>query len=143
VTVRRDALAAVVCAAIAIGTNSRSQDAQRVSRVTTDFPDEVSNLKVLPEDISHARLKRLMRGYESDLGVSCRYCHVEDRDTGIVDYASDENPRKQTARVMITMVDSINGDFLARLGGDTRYANPVTCGSCHQGHSSPLEFQGH
>jgi hypothetical protein len=123
--------------------SSHSQDALPVSRVATaDFPAEATNLKVLPPAISRARLRKLMRGYESDLGVSCSYCHVENRDTGIVDYASDENPRKQSARVMISMVERINADYLAQLGGDSRYSNSVTCGSCHRGHSSPLAFEG-
>lgn len=133
----------MVCAAVGSGMSSHSQDVVPVSRtVVADFPEKFTNLKVLPQDISHARLRKLMRGYEADLGVSCSYCHVEDRDTGIIDYASDENPRKQSARVMISMVEAINGDFLAQLGGDARYSKPVTCGSCHQGHSSPLAFEG-
>jgi len=104
-------------------------------------PAEATNLKVLAGDISPARLRKLMRGYADDLGVSCNYCHVEDRDTGIIDYASDENTRKHTARVMISMVGVINDEYLAKLGGDVRYSSPVTCGSCHQGHSSPLAFE--
>lgn len=136
----------MVCALLGIGMTSHSQDANLVSRTVMsaaepDFPKEITNLQVLPDDISPARLRKLMRSYKTDLGVSCSYCHVEDRDTGFVDYAADGNPRKETARVMMSMVDAINSDFLARLGGDSRYSNPVTCGNCHQGHSSPLAFE--
>lgn len=107
----------------------------------TPFPRTVTNLKVLAADTPSSHLKRIMRGYEADLGVTCSYCHVEDRDTGIIDYASDENTRKHTARVMIEMLETINGKYLAQLGGDRRYAVPVTCGSCHLGRSNPQAFE--
>jgi hypothetical protein len=99
------------------------------------------NLQVLPAGSSRASVRGLMKQYERDLGVSCSYCHVEDRDSGIIDYASDENPRKQTARIMISMLNDINEKHLAALGGDRRYAQAVTCGSCHQGRTSPPVFE--
>jgi hypothetical protein len=99
------------------------------------------NLKVLPKDISEAELGRQMKRFEADLGVTCNHCHVEDPATRKFDYASDENPDKATARLMITMVQDINNRYLAQLGGDRRYAVPVTCGSCHQGQSSPPPFE--
>ncbi len=101
-----------------------------------------SNLQVLPSDMSVSSLGKLMKRYERDLGVSCSYCHVENRDTGKLDYVSDENPRKQTARIMMTMLDDINDRHLAQLGSDHRYATGVTCGSCHQGRSTPPAFEG-
>lgn len=100
-----------------------------------------TNLQVLPAQLSRASLRSLMKQYERALGVSCNYCHVEDRDSGYIDYASDENPRKHTARLMIAMLDEINQKHLVRLGGDRRYAQPVTCGSCHQGRATPQAFE--
>jgi hypothetical protein len=99
------------------------------------------NLKVLPQDISTPELGRLMKGFEKDLGVTCSHCHVEDPATRKFDYASDENPAKSQARLMITMLKDINDKYLAQLGGDRRYAVPVTCGSCHLGQSSPPVFE--
>lgn len=104
-------------------------------------PAKPVNLQVLPQDIAPKALGALMKRYEKDLGVSCAYCHVENRDTGKVDYVSDENPMKHTARVMIGMLADINEKHLAQLG-DRRYAVPVTCGSCHQGRSNPPTFEG-
>jgi hypothetical protein len=98
------------------------------------------NLQVLPKEMSAASVGKLMKRFEQDLGVKCSHCHVEDPHTLKVDYVSDENPRKQTARVMISMLADINDKYLAQLGADRRYAVPVTCGSCHQGQSSPPEF---
>jgi len=99
------------------------------------------NLQALPKDMSAASVGKLMKRFEQDLGVKCSHCHVEDPQTAKIDYVSDENPRKQTARVMISMLSDINDKYLAQLGGDRRYAVPVTCGSCHQGRSSPPEFE--
>jgi hypothetical protein len=99
------------------------------------------NLLVLPAQSSRASVRSLMKQYERELGVSCSYCHVEDRDAGVLDYASDENPRKHTARIMIAMLNDINEKHLAQLGADRRYAQPVTCGSCHQGSASPPAFE--
>ncbi len=99
------------------------------------------NLQVLRRDMPPAKLGKLMKRYEQELGVSCSYCHVENRDTQKLDYASDENPAKQTARIMIAMLDDINDKHLAQLGGDRRYAVPVSCGSCHQGRANPPAFE--
>ncbi len=99
------------------------------------------NLQVLPTSSSRASVRSLMKQYERELGVSCSYCHVEDRDSGYIDYASDDNPRKHTARLMITMLKDINDKHLAQLGGDRRYAQPVTCGSCHRGQATPQAYE--
>ena len=104
-------------------------------------PGPPTNLQVLPAQLSRASVRSLMKQYERALGVSCSYCHVEDGDSGVIDYASDENPRKHTARLMISMLDEINDKHLAQLGGDRRYAQPVTCGSCHQGRATPQAFE--
>lgn len=101
-----------------------------------------TNLQVLPQDLSPAKLGKLMRRFSKDLGVKCSHCHVEVPHTQKLDYASDDNPRKVTARLMISMVKDINENYLAQLGGDRRYSVPVTCGSCHQGQSTPPEFEG-
>lgn len=100
-----------------------------------------SNLQVLPKDLAPRNLNRLMKGYEQDLGVKCSYCHVENRDTGKLDYASDENPKKHIARIMIAMLDDINDGHLAQLGIDVRYNSAVTCGSCHRGRANPQPFE--
>jgi hypothetical protein len=99
------------------------------------------NLQVLPKDSSSASVGKLMKRFEKELGVTCNHCHVENPQTQKLDYASDDKPEKQTARVMIAMLDDINNKYLAQLGGDRRYSVPVTCGSCHQGQSSPPTFE--
>jgi hypothetical protein len=98
------------------------------------------NIKVLPKDISAAEIGQVMKRFEADLGVKCGHCHVEDTTTQKLNYASDDNPAKNTTRLMIAMLKDINEKYLPLLGTDSRYAAQVTCGSCHQGQSSPPAF---
>jgi hypothetical protein len=79
-----------------------------------------------------------MKQYKSELGVECSYCHVKDQSTDVVDYASEENPLKEKARLMIGMTEEINRKFLSQLG-DRRYAEPFSCGGCHRGSAKPQE----
>src|SRR4051812_6607166 len=53
------------------------------------------NLKVLAADVD---VMDTMRGFNEALGVRCDYCHAPN------DFASDANPRKETARKMIALV---------------------------------------
>ena len=130
-------------AAVAAGVLSLGAATFAVSQQTEpDFARlKPVNLRVLPKDISARELGKQMKGFEADLGVTCSHCHVQDTVTRKFDYASDENPDKTTARLMITMLKDINDKYLAELGRDRRYTVPVTCGSCHQGQSSPPPFE--
>jgi len=85
-------------------------------------PFQPKNLKILkPEQVRSA-----MGAFRAALGVQCTFCHVEG------DFASDEKPQKNTARMMITMVHEINGKFPAVEG--KMY---VTCYTCHRGKTEP------
>jgi mono/diheme cytochrome c family protein len=98
-----------------------------------------ANLLVLPRDTRPEDIDRIMRRYSRELGVRCSYCHAEDPVSHEPDYALDEPPAKLTARVMIAMLNDINARYLAQLG-DLRYVEPITCGTCHRGESSPPSF---
>lgn len=97
------------------------------------------NLQVLPKDISSAGLMKLMHGYTQDLGVHCSFCHAQDPQTHHIDFASDANPRKTTARTMISMTDSINTKYLSQVK-DPDGPMKVGCATCHRGHSMPPAF---
>lgn len=99
-----------------------------------------TNLRVLPQDSSAADIKALMDQYGQELGVKCEHCHTQNPQSQQMDYAADDNPTKQTARVMIAMLDEINGKYLAQLD-DQKYAALVTCGNCHQGRADPPPFE--
>jgi hypothetical protein len=82
------------------------------------------NLKILkPEEVRPA-----MSAYTRSLGVTCDFCHVMGGDR-----ASDDNPKKNTARMMIAMVKDINAKF-----PDAATKTYVTCYTCHNGKSTPL-----
>ena len=98
------------------------------------------NLQVLPKDSTATDIKSLMERYDTELGVSCDYCHVQDPKTQRLNYVADDNPTKQTARVMITMLNEINNKYLAQLD-DQKYAVLVSCGNCHRGRTDPPEFE--
>ena len=84
------------------------------------------NLKVLK--VQGPELIPLMRTYTVALGgVKCDYCHVAAQPP---DFASDENPKKEIARHMITMAQEINARF-----PDGK--EHVTCYTCHRGDPIP------
>lgn len=96
------------------------------------------NLKVLPKDIPAGELAQLMVRYSQELGVQCQFCHAETGEG--IDFASDQSPAKQTARVMIGMLSDINTKYLAQVS-DRRYSVPLTCGNCHQGQTTPPVYE--
>ena len=87
-------------------------------------PQAPKNLKILKaEDLRSG----VMRQYTQALGVTCDHCHVQG------DRASDEKPQKETARMMIAMVNDINAKF-----PDAAAKTHVTCYTCHNGKVTPL-----
>ena len=82
------------------------------------------NLKILPADNN---LIPTMRAFTAALGLgqNCGFCHVPP------DFASDENPKKATARFMIQMVNDINAKM-----PDAKIK--VTCYTCHRGAQEPV-----
>ncbi len=99
---------------------------------------EARNLKVLPRGISEVDLIQLMARYSQELGVQCEFCHAETSQG--IDFASDQSPAKQTARIMIGMLSDINTKYLAQVS-DRRYSVPLTCGNCHQGQTTPPVYE--
>jgi len=87
-------------------------------------PAPPTNLKVL-KVTTGAEVGQIMRTFTTGLGVQCAYCHVAGN------FASDENPKKEVARHMITMTRQINGNFPE---GDRMR---VSCYTCHRGEAEP------
>lgn len=85
----------------------------------------------LMKDVPADRFLRIMDiGYRQSLGVSCDYCHVEDR------WEADEKRPKRAAREMILMTRMIN-EHLGKLTEiDTQDAS-VNCTTCHRGYVKP------
>lgn len=104
-----------------------------------------TNLQVLPKDLTGAQVRDIMEGWENDLGVECSTCHVRNpNDLGPngrprFNYADDSKEEKKTARVMYTMVDTINANFVSKVPNS---GIPVSCGTCHRGQLSPEPYKG-
>ena len=85
----------------------------------------------LMKDVPADRFLRIMDvGYRQSLGVSCDYCHVEDR------WEADEKRPKRAAREMILMVRMIN-EHLGKLQEINTEEASVNCTTCHRGYVKP------
>ena len=74
-----------------------------------------------------------MRHFVQALGMNCGGCHTRGK------FASEDNPRKATARRMIEMTRSLNERFFPGFTpaeGETSLGR-VTCFTCHQGAAQP------
>jgi hypothetical protein len=105
------------------------------------IPSEFTNLTLLPDDISQARLVGVMRGFAGALGTNCGYCHVGEDPATLenFDFASDEKETKRIARTMFEMVRSINEEHLPQIGREDR--TEVTCNTCHHGYNKPADLR--
>jgi len=103
------------------------------------------NLQVLPATISDDSLGQIMLDNLSGLGLArlegqgCLFCHVGDMNQprGSWDFASDNKPMKDKARVMMAMVDAINQRHLPALENRIDEQIQVTCYTCHAGRTDP------
>lgn len=82
-----------------------------------------TNLKIL-KVTTGAQVGQIMRTFTAGLGVQCSYCHIQGN------FASDDNPKKATARKMIVMMQKINAGF-----EDGKMH--VSCYTCHRGEAEP------
>jgi len=67
------------------------------------------------------------------LGVTCGTCHVRGN------FASDDNPKKVTARRMLEMTKALNKQFFPdhQPKPGESVLGRVTCYTCHQGEATP------
>jgi len=82
-------------------------------------------LKGIPVD----QFMATMGFFSASLGETCTDCHSAESGGDWAKYA-DDNPRKNTARVMIGMMNAINKTYF---GG----RREITCYSCHRGVERP------
>lgn len=98
------------------------------------------NLKVLPQDISDAKLDSIMQTYNTALGVKCNFCHapVNKSFPDSLDYVADIEPMKEEARKMMRMVIDINKtNFWFNKNERPEYLSTVHCNTCHRGEPFP------
>ena len=104
------------------------------------------NLQVLPADTTDAQMSEAMLANLLELGLprrggeGCLFCHAGSMDVprSEWDYASDEKPEKEKARVMMAMVRDINEGHLAKLSDRSSPEVAVSCYSCHAGRINPM-----
>jgi hypothetical protein len=84
--------------------------------------DGGTNIKVL-KGMSKADLKKTMKGIATALGFQCDGCHDTDN-------MAKDTPKKEKAREMMLMVESINKTYFK---GEKR----VGCITCHNGKNEP------
>ena len=122
------------------GPQSSAERPSPASHSTFPVP---TNLRVLPRNLSGQQVHDIMEQWAHSLGVRCDSCHSEDIDAVNQDerprlnFADDSKPMKAVARIMYTMTDKINADYVAKVDGS---GLPVTCGTCHRGEISPEPF---
>jgi len=108
-----------------------------------------TNLKVLPKDLTGQQVHELMEKIEGSLGVHCDTCHAADpknlapNGRPRLNFADDSKPEKNNARLMITMTDEINKNYVPKIdsaGEVDKAGMMVTCGTCHRGKLHPEAF---
>ncbi|HEV3141907.1 MAG TPA: c-type cytochrome [Vicinamibacterales bacterium] len=90
-------------------------------------PQAPRNLQVLPKDTP---VLPVMQQFTQSLGVTCDYCHVQDR-------AADDKQTKKTARQMIRLAMEINEKLPAAVSKSADETTRVGCTTCHRGVAIP------
>ena len=108
-------------------------EAQTPNPAIVDSP----NVKVLT-GLTAQQFQEEMNFIVQGLGVTCGTCHVRGN------FASEDQPQKQTARKMLEMVKAINKanfpDYKPKDGESV--LGLVTCYTCHRGETSPKTSVG-
>ena len=107
-----------------------------------------TNLQVLPKDLTGQQVHEIMEGFAGSLGVHCDFCHAADPKNLMpngrprLNFADDSKDDKKIARIMLTMTQQINADYISKASAmdPDAMGMKVTCGTCHRGHEMPEEF---
>jgi hypothetical protein len=130
----------ICAAALGVSPNSQAQQNTTATNLDPQYPAP-TNLKVLPNSLNGAEVRAIMHQWEDELGAECSACHARDpKNLGPngrpqLNYADDSKAEKSRARLMYTMVDEINTNYIGRMEGS---GLPVSCGTCHQGNLKPV-----
>src|SRR5947207_12306299 len=120
---RRDSGAAMVLRSIA---GRENQPAESVFK----------NIKIF-NGVPAGRLVNIINmGFGRSLGVSCGFCHVPGK------WDLDDKEEKNTARLMLAMVQTINRDYISKVPNDSGPRAMVSCFTCHRGNPRPMGPEG-
>jgi hypothetical protein len=126
---------ALLTAVVFVGTS--------IAQTPQASPNAPTNLKVLPKDLTADQVHEIMEGWEAALGTHCSTCHAADPNNigpngrPKLNYADDSKPEKATARLMYSMTEDINVNYLSKIESS---GIPIACGTCHRGHLEPEPF---
>lgn len=120
---------ALLALAVALGTSAFEPPKKEHKR----------NLKVLPKNISHDELDKIMHEFNDALGVKCSHCHAGGEVEGKFKlfFASDEKPEKEEAREMLRMTQQLNRKYFHYREGGEEARPAVSCMTCHNGNVHP------
>jgi hypothetical protein len=118
------ALAALMWGSSAVIVGGQAGAADRPQMAEEVFKN-VQILKGIPVD----QFMGTMGVFSASTGLNCTDCHLDESGGNWAKYA-DENPRKQMARRMMLMVNTINQ---TNFGG----RQVITCFTCHRGAARP------
>ncbi len=141
-------LSAVAVVATALGTTAFAQAPTPPKPAAPQHekypaPPAPTNLKVLPKTMTGEQVHEIMHKWEGALGTECSTCHAADpKNIGPngkprLNFADDSKPEKAAARLMYTMVEQINTQYVSKIENS---GAPVTCGTCHRGHLDPPQY---
>ena len=109
-----------------------------IAAVKQPINEKFKNLQVLPKNITADSLDKIMDGFNANLGVNCKYCHVRDKKADTLIFDADDKSEKEIARNMMRMTMDINKKYFQF--NETVTANQVqavTCFTCHKGTQIP------
>lgn len=105
-----------------------------IAAVDEPVNEEFKNLQVLPKNITADSLDKIMDGFNAGLGVTCKFCHVENNQLHKMEFEKDAKPEKEIARKMMLMTMDINKNYF-QFNEEVTAAQvqAVTCYTCHKG----------
>ena len=106
-------------------------------------PASFKNLQVLPKDSPARVVVGTMKGFATNLGVRCQFCHVGKEGLPLeeFDFVSDEIAQKKTARIMMRLTDDINKTLDTAVPREAGAEARVSCMTCHRGKSKPTNIK--
>jgi ferredoxin len=135
-------LPAAVTALLTAAVFAAAQTPQAAPPPMRSFPAP-TNLKVLPKDLTGQQVHDIMEKIAGSLGVHCDTCHTADPNNigpngrPRMNFADDSKPEKNNARLMITMTEDINKNYVSKVADPDKQ---VSCGTCHRGKLHPEAF---
>ncbi|MBS1803591.1 MAG: c-type cytochrome [Acidobacteria bacterium] len=147
-------LIAVAAAAFSLTTLAQDHPSQPTGEHHHPPAPAPTNLKVLPKNLTGEQVHEIMHKWAGELGTECTTCHAVDPNRKMpnghpaLNFADDSKPEKNTARLMLRMVQDIDKNYLRKIkdedhhdeGEEHEHEDGLSCGTCHRGHTHPPKF---